>query len=128
MNQRAELRRLIQGVAEANPTDAREQAVEEDVVDLALQAMSICESRAAEGRNRWAIRSELRLWGICEWSWPVAEIEQELRTGAVHVRLTTGVDVARGLPAPPACPSCGERAEMLVRARGGVHCVRCAPA
>lgn len=86
------------------------------------------ERRAAEVRHRWAIRTELRLWGVCEWSWPVAEIEQELRTGAIHVRLSAAVDVARGQPELPPCPSCGKRAEMLVRARGGVHCVDCAPA
>jgi hypothetical protein len=38
------------------------------------------------------------------------------------------VDVARGRPALPACPSCGHAAEMLVRARGSVACERCGPA
>jgi hypothetical protein len=86
------------------------------------------ERRAAEVRQRWAIRSEVRLWGISEWSWPVAVIDQELRTGAVHVRLHSRVDVARGLPGLPPCPTCGAPAEMLVRVRGSVACVRCAPA
>jgi len=36
--------------------------------------------------------------------------------------------VARGRPQFPGCPSCGQPAEMLVRARGAVACVRCAPA
>jgi len=36
------------------------------------------------------------------------------------------VDVARGRPALPACPSCGTPAEMLVRVRGAVGCERCA--
>ena len=84
------------------------------------------ERRAAEVRHRWALRSEVRLWGLTEWSWPVAELEQELRAGAVRVRLTSRVDVARGAPALPACPSCGAPAEMLVRVRGAVACVRCA--
>ena len=84
------------------------------------------ERRAAEVRQRWAIRTEVRLWGLEEWSWPVAEIEQEVRAGAVHVRLTSEVDVARGRPALPACPTCGTPAEMLVRSRGTVVCARCA--
>ncbi|HTM57026.1 MAG TPA: hypothetical protein VL123_01275 [Candidatus Udaeobacter sp.] len=84
------------------------------------------ERRAAEVRHRWAIRTEVRLWGLEEWSWPVAEIEQEVRAGAVHVRLTSEVDVARGRPALPACPTCGTAAEMLVRSRGIVVCARCA--
>ena len=86
------------------------------------------ERRAAEVRQRWALRTELRVWGVSEWSWPVAELEQELRAGAVHVRVQSHVDVARGLPALPACPSCGHHAEMLVRARGSVACERCGPA
>jgi hypothetical protein len=84
------------------------------------------ERRAAEVRQRWALRAELRLWGIEEWSWPVADLEQELRAGAVHVRLTSRVDVARGKPELPCCPGCGAPAEMLVRARGAVGCARCA--
>jgi hypothetical protein len=84
------------------------------------------ERRAAEVRSRWALRTEVRLWGLTEWSWPVADLEQELRSGAVHVRLTSKVDVARGRPALPGCPSCGSPAEMLVRVRGSVGCVRCA--
>jgi hypothetical protein len=84
------------------------------------------ERRAAEVRQRWALRTEVRLWGLSEWSWPVADLEQELRAGAVHVRLAARVDVARGVPELPACPTCGSRAEMLVRARGTVACVRCA--
>jgi hypothetical protein len=86
------------------------------------------ERRAAEVRHRWALRTELRVWGISEWSWPVAELTQELRAGAVHVRVTSHVDVARGRPGLPACPSCGHHAEMLVRARGAVACERCGPA
>ncbi len=86
------------------------------------------ERRAAEVRQRWALKTELRVWGISEWSWPVADLEQELRAGAVHVRLTSRVDVARGRPALPGCPSCGAAAEMLVRARGAAACVRCGPA
>jgi len=84
------------------------------------------ERRAAEVRQRWALRTEVRLWALTQWSWPVADVEQELRAGAVHVRLTARVDVARGVPELPACPTCGSRAEMLVRARGTVACVRCA--
>jgi hypothetical protein len=84
------------------------------------------ERRAAEVRQRWAIRTEFRLWGLEEWSWPVADLEQEVRAGAVHVRLTSQVDVARGRPALPACPGCAAPAEMLVRSRGTVVCARCA--
>ena len=86
------------------------------------------ERRAAEVRNRWALRTELRVWGVSEWSWPVAELEQELRAGAVHVRVQSRVDVARGRPGSPACPSCGHHAEMLVRAHGAVACERCGSA
>jgi hypothetical protein len=85
------------------------------------------ERRAAEVRSRWALRTEVRLWGIEEWSWPVAELEQELKAGAMRLRVTSRVDVARARPALPACPGCGAPAEMLVRARGAVACVRCAP-
>ena len=84
------------------------------------------ERRAADVRQRWAIRTEIRLWGLEEWSWPVAELEQEVRAGAVHVRLSSLVDVARGRPALPACPTCAAPAEMLVRSRGTVVCQRCA--
>ena len=84
------------------------------------------ERRAAEVRQRWALRTELRLWGIEEWSWPVADLAQELRAGAIHVRLTSRVDVARGRPELPACPGCGTPAEMLVRLRGAVACANCA--
>lgn len=84
------------------------------------------ERRAAEIRTRWELRTEVRLWGIEEWSWPVATIEQEVRSGAMHVRLRSTVDVARGRPAIPACPHCGTPAEMLVRARGTIVCARCA--
>lgn len=84
------------------------------------------ERRAAEVRGRWAIRTEVRLWGIEEWSWPVADLEQELRYGAVHVKLRSLVDVARGRPAAPACPSCGRPAEMLVRSKGHAACEHCA--
>jgi hypothetical protein len=84
------------------------------------------ERRAAEVRQRWALRTEVRLWGLCEWAWPVADLEQELRAGAVHVRLTSRVDVARGRPALPGCPTCGAPAEMLVRSRSSVACVQCA--
>jgi len=84
------------------------------------------ERRSAEVRQRWSLRTEIRIWGIEEWAWPVAELEQELRAGAMHVRLTSRVDVARGRPALPACPGCGAPAEMLVRARGAVGCVHCA--
>jgi hypothetical protein len=84
------------------------------------------ERRAAEVRQRWAIRTEIRLWGLVEWSWPVAELEQEVRAGAVHVKLVSQVDVARGVPALPACPTCSAQAEMLVRSRGTVTCAQCA--
>lgn len=83
------------------------------------------ERRAAEVRQRWALRTEVRLWGIEEWSWPVADLEQELRSGAVHVRLTSRVDVARGRPALPACPGCGLSAELLARSRGQIVCASC---
>jgi hypothetical protein len=85
------------------------------------------ERRAAEVRSRWALRTEVRVWGVEEWSWPVADLEQELKAGAVRVRVNSRVDVARARPALPPCPNCGTPAEMLVRARGGVVCVRCAP-
>lgn len=84
------------------------------------------ERRAAEVRQRWEMRTEVRLWGLEEWSWPVAEIEQELRSGAMHVKVRARVDVARGRPAMPACPTCGRSAEILVRARGHVACAMCA--
>ena len=84
------------------------------------------ERRAAEVRQRWALRTSIRLWGLVEWSWPVADLEQELRAGAMHVRLTSRVDVARGQPALPHCPHCGAEAEMLVRSHGSVGCPRCA--
>jgi len=105
--------------------NGEEAEIEEgDATSLKLE----WERRAAEVRHRWALRTELRVWGVSEWSWPVAELEQELRAGAVHVRVTSHVDVARGLPGLPACPSCGHHAEMLVRARGSVACERCGPA
>ena len=85
------------------------------------------ERRAQEVRHRWALRTEVRLWGLEEWAWPVAELEQELRAGAVHLRVTSAVDVARGRPALPACPTCGTPAAMLVRVRGAVACVSCGP-
>ncbi len=93
-----------------------------DVTSLKLE----WERRAAEVRQRWALRTELRVWGLEEWSWPVADLEQELRAGAVHVRVSSLVDVARGRPALPACPTCGAPAEMLARMRGAVACSRCA--
>lgn len=93
-----------------------------DSVSLKLE----WERRAAEVHSRWALRTEVRLWGLTEWSWPVADLEQELRAGAVHVRLGARVDVARGVAELPACPTCGTPAEMLVRAHGSVACVRCA--
>ena len=84
------------------------------------------ERRAAEVRQRWALRTEVRLWGLEEWAWPVADIEQELRSGAVHVRLTGRVDVARGRPELPPCPSCGTPADTMIRARGSIACLSCA--
>ncbi len=84
------------------------------------------ERRAAEVRKRWEMRTEVRLWGLEEWSWPVADLEQELKSGAMHVKVRSLVDVARGKPALPACPTCGEPAEMLVRAKGHVACAQCA--
>jgi hypothetical protein len=85
------------------------------------------ERRAQEVRQRWALRTEVRLWGLEEWAWPVANLEQELRAGAVHLRLESPVDVARGRPATPHCPTCGAPADMLVRARSSVACVNCGP-
>ena len=84
------------------------------------------ERRAAEVCQRWALRTEVRWWGITEWAWPVAELEQELKAGAMKVRLTSRVDVARGRPALPHCPGCGAPAEMLVRAHGSIACPACA--
>lgn len=84
------------------------------------------ERRAAEVRQRWEMRTEVRLWGIEEWSWPVADLEQELKSGAMHVKLHSSVDVARGKPSLPGCPTCGAEAELLVRARGHVACANCA--
>jgi len=107
----------------------RTSASEESDVDHGGDSTSLkleWERRAAEVRHRWAVKSEVRLWGVSEWSWPVLKLEQELKAGAVHVRLQSQVDVARGRPALPACPTCGTPAEMLVRARGSVACVRCA--
>lgn len=107
----------------------RAGAAEEADVDHGSDADSLkleWDRRAQEVRHRWAVRSEVRLWGISEWAWPVLDLEQELKAGAVHVRLASEVDVARGRPALPACPTCGAPAEMLVRARGSVACVRCA--
>jgi hypothetical protein len=85
------------------------------------------ERRGHEVRHRWALRTEVRVWGLEEWAWPVAELEQELRAGAVHLRLTSAVDVARGRPAAPACPTCGTPADLLMRLRGSVACVNCGP-
>ncbi len=84
------------------------------------------ERRAGEVRQRWALRIEVRLWGLVEWSWPIADLEQEVRSGAVRVKLTSRVDVARGRPALPLCPNCGRPAEMLARRRGGIGCNQCA--
>lgn len=100
------------------------ELAEGDATSLKLE----WERRAAEVRQRWEMRTEVRLWGIEEWSWPVADLEQELRSGAMHVKLKVTVDVARGRPAMPACPGCGRPAEMLVRARGTACCAACAPA
>ena len=86
------------------------------------------ERRAAEVCQRWALRTEVRWWGVTEWAWPVLELEQELKAGAMRVRLTSRVDVARGRPALPHCPHCTTPAEMLVRARGSIACPACAPA
>src|SRR5262249_1363457 len=86
------------------------------------------ERRAAEVRQRWEMRTEVRLWGIEEWSWPVADVDQELRSGAMWVKVRAAVDVARGRIALPPGPGCGQPAEMLVRARGTACCAACAPA
>ena len=68
----------------AAPRNGDESEIEHgDATSLKLE----WERRAAEVRQRWALRTEMRLWGLEEWSWPVAELEQELRAGAVHVRL-----------------------------------------
>jgi hypothetical protein len=105
------------------PNGEESEMHEGDATSLKLE----WERRAAEVRHRWALRTEVRMWGLEEWSWPVADLEQELRAGAVRLKLTSRVDVARGRPAQPACPRCGRSAEMLVRARGGVACEHCAP-
>jgi len=103
--------------------NGEEAEIEEgDATSLKLE----WERRAAEVRQRWALRTEVRLWGVVEWSWPMAILEQELRSGAVHVRVSADVDVARGRPSLPPCPGCGRGAELLVRARGGVGCEHCA--
>ena len=47
--------------------------------------------------------------------------------GIPTIHASSRVDVARAHPGLPACPGCGAPAEMLVRARGGVACVCCAP-
>jgi hypothetical protein len=83
------------------------------------------ERRAAEVRARWALRVEARLWGVREWAWPVASLEQELRAGAIHVRLVGEVDVARGVPQLPCCPACGHPAALLLRRQGSVGCLQC---
>jgi len=107
----------------------RGSASDESDVDSGGDATSLkleWERRAAEVRQRWALRIEVRPWGLVEWSWPIADLEQELRSGAVRVKLTSRVDVARARPALPACPGCGAPAEMLVRIRGSIACSRCA--
>ncbi len=107
----------------------RRRAGNGDELDEQADATSLkleWERRAAEVRQRWALRTEVRLWGVVEWSWPIATLEQELRSGAVHVRVAADVDVARGRPSLPPCPGCGRGAELLVRARGGVGCEHCA--
>jgi len=107
----------------------RGSASDESDVDSGGDATSLkleWERRAAEVRQRWALRIEVRPWGLVEWSWPIADLEQELRSGAVRVKLTSRVDVARARPALPHCPGCGAPAEMLVRMRGTIVCSRCA--
>ncbi len=104
-------------------------SADESDVDSAGDATSLkleWERRAAEVRQRWALRIEVRPWGLVEWSWPIADLEQEVRAGAMRVRLVSRVDVARARPALPACPTCGEPAEMLVRVRGHIACEKCA--
>ena len=53
---------------------------------------------------------------------PIAPTVQE-RT----MKLKARVDVARGRPALPGCPTCGQPAEMLVRDHGTACCAACAP-
>src|SRR5262249_60943765 len=48
------------------------------------------ERRAAEVRQRWAMRTEVRLWGVEEWSGAGADLEPVLRPGAVRVRRKAG--------------------------------------
>ncbi len=107
----------------------RVSAVDESDIDGSGDITSLkleWERRAAEVRQRWALLIEVRLWGLIEWSWPVADLEQEVRSGAMRVRLEARVDVARGRPEPPRCPTCGEPAEMLARVKGRIGCTRCA--
>jgi hypothetical protein len=105
------------------PSEGSPDIQDGDATSLKLE----WERRAQEVRQRWALRTEVRLWGLEEWAWPVAELEQELKAGAVHLRLASAVDVARGRPATPRCPACGTPADMLVRMRGSVVCVNCGP-
>src|SRR5207249_9203765 len=68
----------------------RGSGADESDVDSGGDATSLkleWERRAAEVRQRWALRTEVRLWGLVEWSWPVADLSQELRSGAVRVKL-----------------------------------------
>ena len=81
------------------------------------------ERRAAEVRQRWEMRTEVRLWGIEEWSWPVADVEQELRSGAMHVA-RAAVDVARR-PALPPVPTAAVRPRCWC-APGTACCAACA--
>src|SRR4030095_15032184 len=105
------------------PSENGHDIQEGDATSLKLER----ERRAPEVLQRWARKTEVRVWGLEEWAWPVAELEQELRAGAVHLLLKSAVDVARGRPAPPACPTCGTPGDLLMRVRGSVVCVACGP-
>ncbi len=130
-----ELRRLggfFAARVEEEEERSRRRVAGNDVHDLeggdATSLKLEWERRAAEVCHRWALRTEVRWWGVTEWAWPVLELEQELKAGAMRVRLTSRVDAARGRPALPLCPGCQTPAEMLVRARGSIACPACAPA
>ena len=74
--------------------------------------------RAAEVRARWAIRTEVRVWGLGSGPGRWRSWSRSCAPG----RCTCGSGAPWTWPAArpslPACPSCGSPAEMLVRVHG----------
>jgi fructokinase len=59
------------------------------------------ERRAGEVRQRWEMRTEVRLWGLEEWSWPVADLGEDDPGGRVVadlVRWSVRPDLVRRGP------------------------------